>query len=210
LIIGNFHFRRYFNRKKKPKHRRSYRQGKRAKKIIFLRELYQRTYSVCISNGKSLTDWPSVLVAWAVNISELSVQYRQIYPSVISTVNTTPLTSFTDGLIPSVTTMKSVGEIITDGITDGTRPSVYQSSVTPLFVAKSVANKKKHPPTEHRRSYRRIRTRQKKVSRGNITDGINPSASSTVITDGNSVGNYGMAGNCFASLCEIPTDIIRR
>jgi len=147
LIIGNFHFRRYFNRKKKPKHRRSYRQGKRAKKIIFLRELYQRTYSVCISNGKSLTDWPSVLVAWAVNISELSVQYRQIYPSVISTVNTTPLTSFTDGLIPSVTAMKSVGEIITDGITDETRPSVYQSSVTPLFVAKSVANKKKHPPT---------------------------------------------------------------
>jgi hypothetical protein len=34
--------------------------------------------------------------------------------------------------------MKSVGEIITDG----TRPSVYQSSVTPISVAKSVANKK--------------------------------------------------------------------
>jgi hypothetical protein len=67
---------------------------------------------------------------------------------------------------------------------------------------------------EHRRSYRRIRARQKKVSRGNITDGINPSAISTVstdgITDGISVGNYGMAGNCFATLWEIPTDIIRR
>ena len=33
---------------------------------------------------------------------------------------TTPLNSFTDGLIPSVTGMNSVGEIITDG----TRPSV--------------------------------------------------------------------------------------
>jgi hypothetical protein len=34
-----------------------------------------------------------------------------------------------------------------------------------------------------------------------ITDGI---------TDGISVGNYGMAGNCVAILCEIPTDIIRQ
>jgi hypothetical protein len=25
-----------------------------------------------------------------------------------------------------------------------------------------------------------------------------------------SVGNYGMAGNCLATLCGIPTDIIRR
>jgi len=25
-----------------------------------------------------------------------------------------------------------------------------------------------------------------------------------------SVGNYGMAGNCLATLCEIPTDSIRR
>jgi hypothetical protein len=44
--------------------------------------------------------------------------------------------------------MKSVGEIITDGVTDGTRPSVYQSSVTPISVAKSVANKK----NTHRRN----------------------------------------------------------
>jgi hypothetical protein len=72
---------------------------------------------------------------------------------------TTSINSFTDGLIPSVTGMKSIGEIITDGI----HPSVYQSSVTPISVAKSVANKKKHPPTEHRRSYRRIRARQKKL-----------------------------------------------
>jgi len=43
-----------------------------------------------------------------------------------------------------------------------------------------------------------------------FTDGINPSAISTVITDGISVGNYGMAGNCLATLCEIPTDNIRR
>jgi hypothetical protein len=91
--------------------------------------------------------------------------------------------------------MKSVGEIIPDGLTDGTRPSIYQSSVTPISVAKSVANKKKHPPTKHRRSYRRIHARQKKVSYGNITDGINPSEISTVITYGISIGNYGMAGN---------------
>jgi hypothetical protein len=38
--------------------------------------------------------------------------------------NTTTLSSFTDGLIPSVTAMKSVGENHTDGLTDGTRPSV--------------------------------------------------------------------------------------
>jgi hypothetical protein len=39
-------------------------------------------------------------------------------------IYTTPLISFTDGLIPLVTGMNSVGEIITDGLTDGTRPSV--------------------------------------------------------------------------------------
>jgi len=50
----------------------------------------------------------------------------------------------------------------------------------------------------------------KKVSRGNITDGINPSEISTVLTDGISVGNYGMAGNCLPTLCEIPMDMIRR
>jgi len=81
---------------------------------------------------------------------------------VLTRCNTTTLSSFTDGLIPSVTAMKSVGENNTDGITDGTRPSVYQSSVNPISVTKSVANKKKHLPTEHRRSYRRIHTRQKK------------------------------------------------
>jgi hypothetical protein len=60
----------------------------------------------------------------------------------------TPLTSFTDELLPSVTTIKSVGENHTDRITDGTRPSVKQSSVNPISVANSVANKKNHPPTE--------------------------------------------------------------
>jgi hypothetical protein len=97
--------------------------------------------------------------------------------------------------------MNSVGEIFTDDLTDGTRPSVI-----PLFVAKSVANKK----TTHRRSYRRIRAPKKKISGGNITDGINPSAFSMVITDGQSVGNDGISGNCVATLCEIPTDNIRR
>jgi hypothetical protein len=53
--------------------------GESAPKKKFPRELYRRTCSVCISNGKSLTDWPSVIVAWAVNILELSVNYRRIY-----------------------------------------------------------------------------------------------------------------------------------
>jgi hypothetical protein len=71
--------------------------------------------------------------------------------------------------------MKSVGENNTDDLTDGTRPSVYQSSVNPISFAKSVANKK----NTHRRNtdgltdgYTRAK---KKVSCGNITDGINPS-----------------------------------
>jgi hypothetical protein len=51
---------------------------------------------------------------------------------------------------------------------------------------------------------------KKKVSRGNITNGINPSAISTVITDDLSIGNYGINSNCFPTLCEIPTDIIRQ
>jgi hypothetical protein len=129
-------------------------------------------------------------------------------------VYTTLLTSFTDGIIPSVKVMNSVGNIITDGLTDGTRPSVYQSSVKPIFVAKSVANKK----NTHRRNTDSLtdgytRTK-KKISRGNITDGINPSGISTVSTDGltdvYSVGYYGIGGNCVSTLCEIPTDIIRR
>jgi hypothetical protein len=44
--------------------------------------------------------------------------------------------------------MKSIGENHTDRITDETRPSVKQSSVNPIFIANSVANKKNHPPTE--------------------------------------------------------------
>jgi repressor of nif and glnA expression len=62
----------------------------------------------------------------------------------------------------------------------------------------------KKPPTDGLTDgYARAK---KKVSRGNITDGINPSEISTVITDGLSVGNYGIDGNCVATLCEIPTD----
>ena len=71
--------------------------------------------------------------------------------------------------------MQSIGENNTDGLTDGTRPSVYQSSGTRIFVAKSVANKK----NTHRRNTDGLTNgyahAKKKVSRGNITDGINPS-----------------------------------
>jgi hypothetical protein len=61
---------------------------------------------------------------------------------------TTTLSSFTDGMILSVKAMQSVGENNTDGLTDGTLPSVKQSSVNPISVVNSVANKKK---TTHRR-----------------------------------------------------------
>jgi len=64
------------------------------------------------------------------------------------TLFTTTLYSFADGLILSVTAMNSVGKNNTDRVTDGSRPSVQQSSVNPISVANSVANKKNHPPTE--------------------------------------------------------------
>jgi hypothetical protein len=78
------------------------------------------------------------------------------------------------------------------------------------FLSLILSQIKKTPPTKHRRSYRRIRARQKKVSHRNITDGINPSAISTVITDGLSVGNYGIGSNCLPTLYEILTDNICR
>jgi hypothetical protein len=61
----------------RKKHQRSYRRTKRAKKK-FLLELYRQNYFVCISTSKSLTANTSVIVTWAVNISELSVKYRWI------------------------------------------------------------------------------------------------------------------------------------
>jgi hypothetical protein len=42
----------------------------------------------------------------------------------INIIFTTPLNSFTDGIIPSVTGMNSVGNYFTDGIIDGPSPSV--------------------------------------------------------------------------------------
>ena len=63
--------------------------------------------------------------------------------------------------------------------------------------------------TNHRRSYRQQRGAKKQISRENITNGIHPSAFSTVITGGLSVGDGGMAVNV-SELCQIPTDIFRR
>ena len=126
---------------------------------------------------------------------------------------TTTLSSFTDGLIPSVTAMKSVGENNTDGFTDGSDPSVKQSSVNPISVAKSVANKKNHPPTETPTVIQTDTRAKKKFLAGTLpTD--NPSVILRVITDGItdgfSIGNYGMACNFVATLCVILKDIIRR
>ena len=94
---------------------------------------------------------------------------------------TTTLSSFTDGLIPSVTAMKSVGENNTDGVPDGSAPSVNQLSVNPISVANSVANKKKPSTDGNTDGNTDGYARQKKIPRGNITD------SQSV---GNFKGNY--------------------
>jgi len=126
---------------------------------------------------------------------------------------TTALSSFTDGLIPSVTAIKSVGEKNTDGFPDGNNPSVKQSSVNPISVANSVANKKNHPPMETP-TVIQMDTRAKKKFLAGTLQTNNPSVILRVITDGItdgfSVGNYGMTCNFVATLCVIPTDIIRR
>jgi hypothetical protein len=109
--------------------------------------------------------------------------------------------------------MKSVGENNTDGFTDGSAPSVNQSSVNPISVANSVANKKNHPPTETPTVIQTDTRAKKKFLAGTLPT-ANPSVLLRVITDGItdglSVGNYGMACNFVATLCVIPTDIIRR
>ena len=77
--------------------------------------------------------------------------------------------------------MQSVGENNTDGLTDGTRPSVQQSSVNPISVAKSVANKKKPLTDGNTDGNTDGYARQKKIPRGNITDEFSV---------GNFKGNY--------------------
>ena len=67
--------------------------------------------------------------------------------------------------------MKSVGETNTDGFTDGLYPSVNQSSVNLISVANSVANKKKPYTDGNTDGNTDEYARQKKIPRGNITDG---------------------------------------
>jgi hypothetical protein len=105
--------------------------------------------------------------------------------------------------------MKSVGE----NNTDGSAPLVNQSSVNPISVTNSVANKKNHPPTETPTVIQTDTRAKKKFLAGTLPT-ANPSVILRVITDGItdgfSVGMYGMACNFVATLCVIPTDIIRR
>jgi hypothetical protein len=54
------------------------------------------------------------------DFEKYSVQQFQIYTQIFFILHTTTLSSFTDGLIPSVAAMQSVGENNTDGLTDGT------------------------------------------------------------------------------------------
>jgi hypothetical protein len=109
--------------------------------------------------------------------------------------------------------MKSVGERNTDGFTDGIYPSVNQSSVNLISVANSIANKKNHPPTETPTVIQTDTRANKKFLAGKLPT-ANPSVILRVITDGITdgfaVGMYGMACNFVATLCVIPTDIIRR
>ena len=97
---------------------------------------------------------------------------------------TTTLSSFTDGLIPSVIAMKSVGERNTDGI----YPSVNQSSVNPISVANSVANKKNHPLTETPTVIQTDTRANKKFLAGKLPT-ANPSVILRVITDGITTGS---------------------
>jgi hypothetical protein len=109
--------------------------------------------------------------------------------------------------------MKSVGERNTDGFTDGIYPSVNQSSVNLISVANSIANKKNHPPTETPTVIQTDTRANKKFLAGKLPT-ANPSVILRVITDGITdgfaVGMYGMTCNFVATLCVIPTDIIRR
>jgi len=109
--------------------------------------------------------------------------------------------------------INSVGDNNTYGFTDGARPSVNQSSVNPISVANSVANKKNHPPTETPTAIQTDTRAKKKFLAGTFPT-ANPSVLLRVITDGItdglSVGIYGMACNFVATLCVIPMDIIRR
>jgi hypothetical protein len=50
---------------------------------------------------------------------------------------------------------------------------------------------------------------KKNNSRENFTDEIIPSVFSMVITDGMAVGDCGMGGKYFRTLCQIPMDIVR-
>jgi len=58
------------------------------------------------------------------NSSQFDISRNSSWSRLAIMLFTTTLSSFTDGLIPSVTAMKSVGDNNTDGLTDGNRPSV--------------------------------------------------------------------------------------
>jgi uncharacterized protein YehS (DUF1456 family) len=65
-----------------------------------------------------------VIVVVEMEKMEVEEMMEQVEVEVEIEEITAPLNSFTDGLIPSVTGMHSVGKIITDDFTDRTRPSV--------------------------------------------------------------------------------------
>ena len=109
--------------------------------------------------------------------------------------------------------MKSIGEIIPDGLTDGKRLSVYQSSVNPISVANSVANIKKTAtdgtPTvlqtdtrAPKKSFPREHYRRNKSVRNFIGKYRRHYRRNSVI--------MAWLVIVLQTLCEIPMDIIRR
>jgi len=122
-------------------------------------------------------------------------------------INTTPLNSFTDGLIPLVEDTLFIGKIFTDNFTDKIRLSEYWSSEIPCSVANLVGNKKK-PNTDGTPMVLQMGERAEIFfSSENFIDIIIPSVFSTVITDGLAVGDCGMGNKYFRTLYKIPTDM---
>jgi hypothetical protein len=70
------------------------------------------------SRTQDLYNLSLMKIRWAYHNGRPAPRQQDYKPT------TTPLKSFTNELIPSVTGMNSVGEIITDGLTDETRSSV--------------------------------------------------------------------------------------
>jgi hypothetical protein len=106
--------------------------SKKIKKKLILKYFqaknYFEKYSFLFIEMKNIINKAFSLRRWGLqdkkdywgDFEKYSVQQFQIYTQIFFILHTTTLSSFTDGLIPSVAAMQSVGENNTDGLTDGT------------------------------------------------------------------------------------------